>query len=454
MKHVSRDGVVRDCDAQQGRCPLEHFNTVDEAEAELTRRHTPPGLRKEQPRHEVSLDPEVNRAVNVLAEVGQPYIVGGAVRDSFFGAENKDIDIEVHSSDLDSITKKLRKSGYSVDEVGRSFGVLKVSGNGVSDLDVSVPRRENRVGSGHRDFEVDLSSLTVEEAAERRDFTFNAVMYDPVTKKIIDPTNGVNDLKNRQLRHVSSKFSEDPLRVMRGFQMASRFGMSYAPETATECKRIRSEYSSLSDERVREEWAKFYTKGVDAKAGVQALQDSGWDDTEPGLRQALRDNSTVESLNRLPSASLNRREAIGLAVTSRSMSDSDGKSFRAKVATSKAQEKEATRLLKAGEADLSTPRNRRWFARNDPQFSFERLEGYGRVTARDDLVHASHQAKEEGLSNGPEPDLVRGDEVAARAGRKPGSWMSGALNELRELQYSRKVTTREGLLTEARKRFS
>lgn len=453
MYHVSRDGVLRECDAQKGRCPLEHFESEHEGEKTLDARHGSQGLRKEK-RHEVALDPEVERAVGVLSEVGRPYIVGGAVRDSFFGAENKDIDIEVHESDLDEITSKLRKEGYSVDEVGKSFGVLKVTGKGVKDLDVSVPRRENRVGSGHRDFKVDLDSLTVDEAVERRDFTFNAVMYDPVEKKIIDPSGGVDDLNSRTLRHVSPKFAEDPLRVMRGFQMASRFGMSYAPETADECKRIRGEYSSLSDERVREEWAKFYTKGKHAKAGIRALQDSGWDDTEPGLRNALKDDKTVDSLERLPQAPREEREAIGLAVTSRAMDSSDGGSFRAKVATSKGQEKEAERLLQADRADLSTSRDRRWFARRDPQFSFARLEAYGRTTDRQDLVDASQRAQVEGLSHGPERDLVRGDEVAASAGRKPGRWMSAAVDELRELQYSRKVTTREGLLAEARKRFS
>lgn len=452
MEHVSRDGVIRKCGAENGQCPLQHFESVQDAERHLEEAHPSADIRKPR-KPQVTLDPEVSKAISTLSEVGKPYIVGGAVRDSYFGAENKDIDIEVHSSDLDEITTKLRKSGYTVDEVGKSFGVLKVSGNGVHDLDVSVPRRENRVGSGHRDFEVDMSPMSVEEAAERRDFTFNAIMYDPVEKKIVDPVGGSRDLKKRELRHVSEKFAEDPLRVMRGFQMASRFNMQYAPETANECKRIRSEYSSLSEERVREEWQKFYSKGANAKAGVKALQDSGWDDTEPGLRNALKDRDTVESLERLNNAPVKQREAIGLAVTSRTMSESDGRAFRDKIATSKDQSKEASRLLKAEGADFSTARDRRWFAQENPQFSFDRLRSYGQTVARDDLTAASDQAAREGLASGPEPDLVRGDEVAARAGRKPGRWMSDALDELRELQYSRSVNSREGLLAEAEKRF-
>lgn len=452
MKHVSRDGVIRDCDAEQGRCPLRHFDSEREAERALEEEHLQGDIQKSsQP--EVPLTPEVTRAISTLSEIGKPYIVGGAVRDSYFGAENKDIDIEVHSSNLDEITSKLRSSGYSVDEVGKSFGVLKVSGNGVRDLDVSVPRRENRVGSGHRDFEVDMSNMSVKEAAERRDFTFNAIMYDPVEKKIVDPVGGSRDLKQGTLRHVSEKFAEDPLRPMRGFQMASRFNMRYAPETASECQRIRPEYSSLSDERVREEWQKFYVKGSNAEAGVKALQDSGWDDTEPGLRNSLKDRETVESLGRLKNAPKSQREAIGLAVTSKTMSADDGKSFREKVATSKNESKEAARLLEAERTDLSTARNRRWFAQRDPQFSFERLRAYGQTVGDSNLVSTSDKASREGLANGPEKDLVRGDEVATRVGKKPGRWMSEALDELRELQYSRRVTSREGLLAEAEKRF-
>lgn len=452
MKHISRDGVIRDCNAEAGRCPLRHYSTEAEAEEYIESQHLNEGLKK-APQHVMKVEPQVDRAITTLSKVGRPYIVGGAVRDSFFNAENKDIDVEVHESDLDAITRQLRKDGYSVDEVGKSFGVLKVTGNGVRDLDVSVPRRENRVGSGHRDFSVDLSPLTVEEAAERRDFTFNAIMYDPVSKRVVDPANGERDLKSGTLRHVSPKFAEDPLRVMRGFQMASRFNMTYAPETAQECKRIRGEYSSLSNERIREEWAKFYTKGINAKAGVRALQDSGWDDTEPGLRDALRNQETVDGLTRLKNAPRENREVLGLAITTRSMSSNDAGNFRSRVATNKKQSEQAELLVKAENTDLSSSYDRRWFAHRNPGFSFETYSHYGHALNRPDLVDVSESARLDGLTNGPEKDLVRGDEVADRVGRKPGPWMKNALDSLRDLQYSRKVTTRESLLDAAERLF-
>lgn len=450
MKHVSKDGIVRECRAEQGNCPLEHFESVAEAERELEARYSQP-LQKSK--HEITLEPSVEEAIERLSKVGKPYVVGGAVRDSFFNAENKDVDIEVHSTDLDSITKELRNSGYIVDEVGKSFGVLKISGNGVRDLDVSVPRRENRVGAGHRDFEVDLSPMSVQEAAERRDFTFNAIMYDSNAKKLVDPTGGAKDLNNGVMRHVSSKFKEDPLRTLRGFQFAGRFSMRYDPETAEMCKGLRSEYDSIPAERVSEEWNKFYTKSSDAKAGVRALQDSGWDDTEPGLREALKRKDTQESLQRLKNLPNEERHVQGMAATTRSMNDDEAHSFRVRMSSGKAEARQAAALRKAESADLSTAEKRRWFAHENSAFSFKRASLYAEVVNDDQLRKASSSAANEGLSNGPEKDLVNGNEVSEAAGKTPGPWMKSALDELRGLQYSRTVNTREGLLKEASKRF-
>ncbi|NBP90717.1 MAG: CCA tRNA nucleotidyltransferase, partial [Opitutae bacterium] len=73
--------------------------------------------------------------------------------------------------------------------------------------------------------------MTPKDAAERRDFTINAISWNPATGEIIDPYNGLADLKAKVLRHVSLKFSEDPLRVLRAMQFAARLQFTVAPET-------------------------------------------------------------------------------------------------------------------------------------------------------------------------------------------------------------------------------
>ena len=145
---------------------------------------------------------------------GRALVVGGAVRDMLSGVKQvKDADIEVFGVEPERL-KSIFAGRFEFDPCGLSFGVLKIRH---LDIDVSLPRRETKRGEGHKGFLVDSDpSMSVAEAASRRDFTVNAVYCDPLDGRIEDPYGGVEDLRRRVLRHVSSKFSEDPLRVLRG----------------------------------------------------------------------------------------------------------------------------------------------------------------------------------------------------------------------------------------------
>ena len=148
--------------------------------------------------------------------------MGGYVRDKIMGIESKDIDIEVFKIDIDTLIDILSEFG-KVDLVGKSFGVLKLHYKG-NDFDFSLPRRENKVGVGHKKFDVKPDkNMTVPEAAERRDFTINAISIDTITGEMIDPYNGIQAIQSGILKNTSNKFKEDPLRVLRGFQFAARF---------------------------------------------------------------------------------------------------------------------------------------------------------------------------------------------------------------------------------------
>src|SRR5690606_12842275 len=115
----------------------------------------------------------------------------------------------------------------------------------------------------HRGFAVAPDpTLSDADAAARRDFTLNAIAQDPFTGELIDPHGGQRDLHARVLRHTSDAFVEDPLRVLRAFQLAARFDLTLAPETAALCRHIADTFAELPVERVWAEWQKWATKSV------------------------------------------------------------------------------------------------------------------------------------------------------------------------------------------------
>ena len=224
----------------------------------------------------MKLPPPLLAALSVLRFAGgRPLLVGGCVRDWQLGLEPKDFDVEVYGLDYDAMGRALAPFGPT-DVVGRSFGVLKVRLED-AEYDFSLPRRESKTGAGHRGFAVAPDpALTEAEAAARRDFTINAMAYDPFAHRVLDFHDGAGDLKKRILRHTGPAFSEDPLRVLRAFQFAARFELTLAPETAALCRAISSSYAELPVERVWGEWDKWATKAAKPSAGLAVLKQSGW----------------------------------------------------------------------------------------------------------------------------------------------------------------------------------
>jgi tRNA nucleotidyltransferase (CCA-adding enzyme) len=191
------------------------------------------------------------------------------------GLEPKDFDVEVFGLDFEQLQRALAPFGPT-DVVGRSFGVLKVRVAGV-EYDFALPRRESKTGAGHRGFAVAPEpELSEADAAARRDFTINAIAFDPFASRLIDPHGGECDLRAGVLRHTSAAFGEDPLRVLRAFQFAARFELKLAPETAALCRSIKDSFHELPLERVWGEWDKWCTKAVKPSAGLRVLQETGW----------------------------------------------------------------------------------------------------------------------------------------------------------------------------------
>ncbi len=175
---------------------------------------------------------------------GRALIVGGWVRDRIMGRPSKDIDLEVFGVPAPALRDMLAPFG-NVNTVGESFTVYKVA-----DIDVSLPRRESRVGRGHRGFEVTGDpNLPFEEASRRRDFTINAVGWNPLTDEYADPWGGRRDITGRLLRAVDPvTFIEDSLRVLRALQFAARFEFEIDSATRDLCREI--ELDDLPPERI------------------------------------------------------------------------------------------------------------------------------------------------------------------------------------------------------------
>jgi len=161
----------------------------------------------------------------------KPIIVGGFVRDTILGIKSKDIDIEVYNVSSYEILFEILKEFGHPNIVGKSFGILKLSLNGL-EIDFSLPRKDTKTSKGHKGFIVQIDkNLSFEDAAKRRDFTINAIGYDPLKNLFLDPFEGKKDLQNKILKAVDSKtFVQDPLRVLRGVVFCARFDLEMDEE--------------------------------------------------------------------------------------------------------------------------------------------------------------------------------------------------------------------------------
>jgi tRNA nucleotidyltransferase (CCA-adding enzyme) len=165
---------------------------------------------------------------------GRALVVGGWVRDRLMNVESKNVDLEVFGVAPDRLRALLDAFG-KVEAVGESFQVYKLG-----DLDVSLPRRDSKAGRGHRGFVVvGDPDMTIEDAARRRDFTVNAISWDPLADEYFDPFGGRTDIGRRMLRMVDpATFADDSLRVLRGIQFAARLEFDVDGPTRALCRGI------------------------------------------------------------------------------------------------------------------------------------------------------------------------------------------------------------------------
>lgn len=208
-------------------------------------------------------------------------IVGGFVRDALLQvAHQKDIDIEVYGIDsYEKLTDLLAPFG-SICVVGKSFGVCKLTIDDI-ECDFSLPRREKKRAKGHKGFEISYDKdISFKEAFRRRDFTINALGYDPLEDILIDEYGGLRDLRHKTLRAVdATTFIEDPLRILRGVVFAARFGLHLHPTLKTLLKEMIAQkmLSELPKERIIKEFEKLFLRSKKPSRALLLLKQLGED---------------------------------------------------------------------------------------------------------------------------------------------------------------------------------
>lgn len=217
----------------------------------------------------VNLPDKIIKLAEIIKQSGgRAMLVGGCVRDELMNVEPKDWDLEIYGIEPTKLREILESFGR-VDAVGEAFTVYKIG----QDLDVALPRRERKIGRGHKGFVVEGDKdMSFEEASRRRDFTINAILKDVLTDEIIDCFGGRENIKNKILRVVSKEtFAEDSLRVLRAAQFAARFEFEIEAETVQICRSI--DLTDLPKERIWGELEKLLLKSAKPSIGLQYFYD-------------------------------------------------------------------------------------------------------------------------------------------------------------------------------------
>ena len=156
-----------------------------------------------------------------------------------------------------------------VDDAGASFDILVATAGGL-DFDISIAG-EQPTPAG----EV--------AAFARRDFTVNALGWNPATGELLDVWGGAADLERGILRHVGLSFADDALRPLRAAQFVARFGWIVADDTVNECRTLGHLYDTLPSSRIWNEWKKLATRGTHISRALTVLERTAWLTNFPAL---------------------------------------------------------------------------------------------------------------------------------------------------------------------------
>ena len=201
----------------------------------------------------------------------QAYFVGGCVRDYLLGILPKDYDVST-----DATPEDLLEFFPNAQTIGAHFGVVLVTCETGVQVEVATFRTEGNYTDGRRPDQVRFEKQPALDA-QRRDFTINGLMQDPLTDRILDFVSGRSDLEKKVVRAIGNarmRFEEDHLRMLRAIRFAARLNFSIADETMRAIRQLAPSIQKISVERVRDELIRILTEGG-ARKGLEMLDDSG-----------------------------------------------------------------------------------------------------------------------------------------------------------------------------------
>lgn len=181
-------------------------------------------------------------------EGGRLYLVGGAIRDKFLKKESYDEDYCVTGISYQKFIELFPNCHIR----GKSFEVFELEGK-----EFALARTETKTGKGHKEFNIQTGKdITIEQDLQRRDITINSIAQDVLAGNIIDPFNGIEDIKYKKIKATSKSFTEDPLRVYRVARIASQLKFNVEKNTINLMRKLKDELKFLPKERVFVEFRK------------------------------------------------------------------------------------------------------------------------------------------------------------------------------------------------------
>ncbi len=373
----------------------------------------------------------------------KPIVVGGYIRDFLLKKDSKDIDVELYNlSSLEQLEQILQNFG-TLKSVGKSFGVLKLASKDY-EIDFSLPRNDSKIAQGHKGFLITIdTSLNFTQAARRRDFTINAIGFDTTSKKLLDPYNGVDDIKNKILRCVdATTFVEDPLRFMRAIGFATRFEFTIEKElfSLLESMINANLLEELPQERIFTELEKILLKAKKPSYAFFLMQ-------QLHLQTYLPHKDSLRALDLLSPKDLTLSFAI-LAY----------------------KQKYKEKFLSLFTHKKSAIKTASLLAQHLEDFSFDNLSNYQLYKIAIDvkleqffsllyaffpqkkykIQHLSAKAKELSILHHPLKPIIQGKDLLL-LGMKPSQHFSKILKHIYELQMMEKITTKEDALKEAKR---
>ena len=223
---------------------------------------------------------EATQIVRVLRERGySAYLAGGCVRDFLLDREPADYDVATSATPQEVMAVFPRTFA-----VGAQFGVVLVpvyrdSHDGVRDnytIEVATYRSDGLYSDGRHPDQVQFSSEARIDV-QRRDFTINGLLLDPLSQQVLDYVGGQADLKKGIIRAIGAphkRFAEDKLRMLRAVRFAARFGYMIDPQTFAAIRELAPQIHQVSQERVRDEVLKMLTEGH-ARRAFELLDETG-----------------------------------------------------------------------------------------------------------------------------------------------------------------------------------